>query len=86
MTFERFQGTRQWADDLAATFQDDALLGAKGWIYGTLCIEDTSYWPSNSPGSGKGKWYPRIGNQEYQSDALEECERPLYEFSEPEGL
>jgi hypothetical protein len=88
MTFEEFQKLRKWSDDLAKSFQDDVLAGSQGWLYcnGQLFIEDTSFWPAEAPGFGKGKWYTRIGNQEYQSDLLESCERPLYKFAASEGF
>jgi hypothetical protein len=62
--------------------------GDKGWSYfgRRYCIQDTSTWSADAPGFGQGKWYTRIGNIEYQSDDLEDCERPLYEFAEPKNL
>ncbi len=88
MTFEQFQKSRQWTDDLAASCPDDMIPGAKGWLYANshLWIEDTSTWSAGAPGFGQGKWYTRIGNQEDQSDAIEVCERPLFKFAESEGL
>ena len=88
MTFDEFQNSRQWSDDLAVASADDLLAGCTGWLYcgGQLWIEDTSSWPADAPGFGKGKWYTRIGNMEYQSDLLEDCEHPLYEFAASEQL
>jgi hypothetical protein len=88
MTFQEFQNSRQWTDNLAKAAADDLLAGCGGWLYceGQLWIEDTSSWPSESPGFGKGKWYTRIVDREYQSDSLVDCERPLFEFATSEQL
>jgi hypothetical protein len=88
MTFEQFQATRQWCDDLAAALPDEVVEpGARGNLYcGSLFIEDTSAWPQTAPGQGRGHWYTRIANMEYQSDRLEDVERPLYRFAISEGL
>lgn len=88
MTFEQFQNSRQWTDDLAASCPDHQLPHAGGWVYlnGQLWIEDTSVWPTDAPGFGRGKWYTRIANNEYQSDLLEECERPLFEIAVSEEM
>jgi hypothetical protein len=82
MTFAEFQATRQWHDDLSVPCTDQALAGQPGYTYyRTLFIEDTNCWPSDAPGFGKGRWYTLIGRAEYQSDCLEDVERPLYDFA-----
>ena len=93
MTFAEFQAAGQDCADLGAAVRDELLQGRRGrlycgacWIEGRLycgaCwIEDTTDWPADAPGYGKGRWYTMIGRAEYQSDNLAEVERPLYEFA-----
>jgi hypothetical protein len=83
MTFEQFQKTRQWCEDLSARLPGEALgQGSKGYVYcGSLFIEDATAWPESAPGYGRGHWYTVIGRVEYQSDDLQKVERPLYEFA-----
>ena len=87
MNFEQFQASREWSDGLGEVLRDEVLTGRKGWLYcdGRLWIEDSSDWTPDTPGYGKGRWYTQIGNQEYQSDNVEECERLLYKFAESSG-
>ncbi len=87
MTFEDFQTSRQCCDDLHEHFPEDTLPDTKGWLYcnGQFWIEDTSSWPRDAPGFGHGRWYVRIGNQEYQSDNQEDCEMALFEFAKSVG-
>ena len=87
MRFEQFQATRQWCDDLTKHFPDDVMPGSRGWLYcgDQLWIEDTATWTKEAPGYGQGRWYTRVGNQEYQSDNLDDCEQPLSEFAESGG-
>ena len=88
MTYEEFQNTREWCDDLHKRFPDDVPSGAKGWLYGggQLWIEDTSTWLEDVPGFGMGRWYLRIANMERQSDELAELEEPLYDYARSEDL
>ena len=88
MEFEDFKAKREWSNDLHSHFPEDVLPGSKGWLYcdNRLWIEDTTAWPEESTGRGNGQWYVRIGNQELQSDSLEECERPLFGFAESSGF
>jgi len=83
VSIEQFQASREWCDDLKNRFPEDVSPGSKGWLYcgGRLWIEDATNWPEDAPGNGKGRWYVRIGNLEYQSDELADCERPLYDFA-----
>jgi hypothetical protein len=87
MTFEQFQKTRQWCEDLPARLPGEALSqDSRGYVYcGRLFIEDATAWPESAPGCGQGHWYTVIGRAEYQSDDLEKVERPLYEFAVSEG-
>lgn len=91
MTFEEFQGSHQWCDDLGTRLREAAMPpGTRGWLYcgkqwGGLYIEDASTWPADAPGFGNGRWYTIIGRMEYQSDDLEEIERHLYGFALVEG-
>jgi hypothetical protein len=88
MTFEQFQATQQRCEDLAAALRDEVFeREAKGLIYiGCLYIEDTTDWPKDAPGHGKGRWYLRMASTEYQTDDLEELERRLYAYAGVEGF
>jgi hypothetical protein len=86
MSFAEFQGTCAWHEDLSVPVEDEALKGIRGYTYcGVLYIEDATAWPTDAPGFGKGRWYTLIGRSEYQSDNLEDVERPLYAFAVSEG-
>ena len=89
MTFEQFRQTRQWSDDLAAAIPAESFdPGARGNVYlgDFLYIEETGNWPATAPGHGKGRWYLRIANAEYQTDDLESLERRLYDYAIREGF
>ncbi len=88
MTFQEFQATKEWCDDLQQRLPNDVQPGSKGWLYGggRLWIEDTSTWSEDAPGFGEGRWYLRIGNLERQSDDLMELEEPLFDYATSENL
>jgi hypothetical protein len=88
MTFDEFQATKEWCDDLHDRFPDAMEPDSKGWLYGggRLWIEDTSTWSEDAPGFGEGRWYLRIGNVERQSDELAELEQPLFDYAVSEDL
>jgi hypothetical protein len=88
MTFQEFQATKEWCDDLQQRLPNDVQPGSKGWLYGggRLWIEDTSTWSEDAPGFGEGRWYVRIANVERQSDELEQLEEPLYDYAVSEDL
>lgn len=87
ITFEEFQATRAWHDDLGPAVKDDALNGVKGYTYlgDNLFVESTEGRKDVPPGVALGRWYTCIGRTEYDSDDLEEVERPVYEFAVREG-
>jgi hypothetical protein len=64
MTFQQFQNTRQWYDDLLTRVPGDPPLspGSKGYVYcGTLFIEDATAWPESAPGHGQGAMIESCG-------------------------
>lgn len=83
MTFEEFQATRKWSDDIAtaigsAQWGDDGT--ACGQIYaGSLYIESALHIDSAT-----GKYVLTIGNVQKFGD-LEALERDLYDFAQSEG-
>ena len=87
MTFEQFQNTRQWCEDLSTRLPGEVLReDSKGYVYcGSFFIEDATAWPESAPGHGQGHWFTVIGRAEYQSDDLEQIERQLYGFAVSEG-
>ena len=82
MTFEQFQATRKWSDDLAATVGSD-LWGddtACGQAYAEgLCIESALHIEGAT-----GEYLLTIGNMQMFGD-LETLERKLYDFAMSEG-
>jgi len=82
MTFEQFQATRRWSDDLAAAAQS-AQWGdgtSCGQLYtDSLCIESAL----NIEGA-TGEYVITIGNMQ-MFGALETLERKLYDFAVSEG-
>ena len=88
MTFEQFQATRQWSDDLAETTTDASVEGVKGYAYGEHAeayIEELGD-DASAEAKAQGRWYLHIYNQEWISDDLEGLERRLYGYAESEGL
>ena len=88
MTFEQFQATRKWCDDLGAALADARWEGepaARGNLYlDVLCIEQVQdHWPAAA--RARGRWHLLIGRDEQISDDLESLERRLYEFARSEG-
>jgi len=88
MTFEQFQSTRKWSDDLAAAVQsapweDDAI--ANGNLYlDCLFIEAVQpHWPEAV--RAQGAWHLLIGNEEWVSDDLSALEQRLYDWAMSEG-
>lgn len=82
MTFEQFQATRTWSDDLAAAAQS-AQWGdgtSSGQVYTDgLCIESALHIEGAT-----GEYVLTIGNVQKFGD-LEPLERDLYDFAVSEG-
>lgn len=94
--FDEFRSSRRWVDDLDPPHKACGLVYLMpGWMDSgndleqmAEClpsIELTDDWPEDAPGCGKGRWYVRVGEREYQSDDLRSCERKLYEFAREWG-
>jgi hypothetical protein len=86
MPFEAFRSSKKFVRDLGERLQDESLKGMAGFLYlDALWIQNTTYWPKDAPGFGRGVWFTQIGRAEYQSDSLVEIERHLYQFAVSEG-
>jgi hypothetical protein len=88
MTFEQFQATKQWSDDLSVQIPDlrqDTGPQPKGNVYlGCLYIEYVaSHWPTEA--KAQGEWYLILSNQEWITDDLTALERKLYDWAVSEG-
>jgi hypothetical protein len=81
MTFEQFQSTRTYSDDLGATLQDGYWehyeTPATGYIYLDVL------WIERDP--KQDTWGLTIGREIYTDAALEPLERRLYQFACDEG-
>ena len=91
MTFEKFQATRAWSDDLSSSlpdvFIDDADAPTQsGYIYcDSLYIEEVQdHWPDNA--RAQGRWHLLLNNWERISDDLSDLERHLYDYAISEGI
>lgn len=85
MTFQQFQESKQAVADLGDFFGDECLKGASGFVYlDQLWIEETTSWPVSK--RVDGRYYTLIGRREYQSDFIQDCEEPLYQFALEEIL
>jgi hypothetical protein len=86
MTFQQFQATRTYCDDLGSALQDarweDEPTGKGNLYVGCLYIEERQpHWP----GDRDGKWFLLINRDEWISDDLEALERRLFQFAQDEG-
>ena len=88
MTFEQFQQTRQWCDNLAeavqsANWEDHGT--PKGFLYlGCLFVEQVQpHWPAEA--RRQGQWHLRLGRCEMIGDSLTSLERKLFAFASSEG-
>lgn len=84
MTFEQFQATRKWCDDLGKALSDarweDGEKG-RGQLYlDCLYIESSIGWEGAT-----GGYCLQIGNSQKMSDDLESLERDLYDWAMAEG-
>ena len=91
MTFEQFQATRTWSEDLAAVLSSDnwandyGEVTPKGNLYlGCLYIEGgQDWWPQDT--KDRGDWYLLLGRDEWISNDLTALERRLYDWAVSEG-
>jgi hypothetical protein len=88
MTFEQFQATRRWSDDLARDIESEnwETEGTpKGNLYlDCLYIDHVEpWWPDNA--RALGEWHLLIGRDDWIDDDLTTLERKLYEFARAEG-
>ncbi len=89
MTFEQFQATRDYSNDIGEKIGearwDREDQPAIGYIYlGSLYIEEVQpHWPKAARDAGK--WYLLIGNTDWVSNDLESLERKLFDFATSEG-
>jgi len=92
MTFEQFQATRTWSDDLAAVIEDECFVDPahperkeQGNVYlGALYIDRVqSWWLPEA--KAQGGWHLIIDRSEWITNDLETLERKLYEFAAVEG-
>ena len=81
ITFEQFQATRTWHDDLSETLLSDASIeGVPGFLY-----VDGLYIDAPAGGAGPCLYHLQIGRDEWTSVNIEELERRLYEYGCSEG-
>jgi hypothetical protein len=88
VTFEQFQATRTWSDDLSVQIPDvrvDTEPQAKGNVYlGCLYIERIQPdWPDCT--KAEGNWYLLLNNAEWITYDLTLLERKLYDWAVSEG-
>src|SRR5262249_4620790 len=85
MTFEQFQATRAWSEDLGKALKDatwDNLPEpATGYLYmDTLFIDEVrAWWPEDARDAGR--WHLLLERSEYIDNDLEALERKLYGFA-----
>ena len=81
VTFEQFQASRAWHDDLSKTSLSDASLeDVSGFLY-----VDSLYIEAPAGGAAPNLYHLQIGRDEWLSSDLEELERRLYEYGCNEG-
>jgi hypothetical protein len=88
MTFEQFQASRRYSEDIGTAIADARLEGeppAKGYLYlDVLYIEEMQpHW--SDAAKARGKWYLLIARDEWITDDLETLERKLYDWAASEG-
>ena len=88
MTFEQFQATRKWSDNLGDMIEGEYFPGDHknpGNVYlGSLYIDQVQDWWPNQV-RDQGEWHLILNRDEYISDDLEALERKLYKFAVAEG-
>ena len=88
MTFEQFQATRRWCDDLGAAIADARWQGEPPATVQSvprrpLYEAVQAHWPEAT--EAQGKWHLIIGRDEWVSDDLTMLEKHLYDFAMEEG-
>lgn len=88
MTFEQFQATRKWSDNLAADVQSanwETEGTPKGNLYlGCLYIDHVEpHWPETA--KSQGCWHLMLGRDETITTDLTLLERRLYQWAQSEG-
>ena len=92
MTFEEFQATRRWCEDLATAVSSDNWAQEygeectpQGNLYlGCLYIERIAdWWPEST--KARGEWYLLLDRDEYVTNDLTALERRLYDWAASEG-
>jgi hypothetical protein len=89
MTFEQFQATRTWSEDLKAVSSDPDNwaddVTPKGNLYlGSLYIQHVEpFWPADA--RAEGEWYLLLGRDEWITNDLTALERRLYDWAKSEG-
>jgi hypothetical protein len=88
MTFDEFQNTRKWHDNLKPLLKEMGVIyeeeadepSIAGYTYcnDTLYIEDATTFPETAPGYGHGHWCVTLGNRQEQDDDLDKIEHLLY--------
>lgn len=90
MTFEEFQATKTFHEDLSKALPDyyfgEDPPTPRGYVYcGQLVIEEiTEGWPQESRDAGK--FYLALGSSETIQSEIEPLERMLYEYALDEGF
>ena len=80
LTFEQFQATRTWFDNLGAGLSDASLEDVPGFRY-----VDYLYIDAPAGGAGPNLYHLHIANVETTSEDLESLERTLYDWACSEG-
>jgi hypothetical protein len=87
MTFEQFQASKTWCDDLPNELvnSNEGERKPRGWLYvGSLYVEQvTNEWPENC--RDEGGWYLLLERDEWITDDLEALERKLYAWAMSSG-
>jgi hypothetical protein len=88
MTFEQFQATAKWCNDLATAVSSDnwETEGTpKGNLYyGNMYIDHVEpHWPQDA--RKQGQWHLLLGRDEWISNDLAALERRLYDWAAGEG-
>jgi hypothetical protein len=84
MTFEEFQATRRWSEDLAADVPSEnwETTGTpKGNLYiGCLYIDHVEpHWPEDA--RKRGQWHLILDRDDFITDDLAALERKLYDWA-----
>jgi hypothetical protein len=75
VTFEAFQGSRRWVDDLSGVTGDIMLEGGRGFVYEF----GQEWWISVTVLDGRTRFYTLMLNEDFMHESLDEVELWLYE-------